>query len=68
MFAGNNFSFELGKKTYIMGILNVTADSFFDGGLYNSPEKALNHAKQMLVDGADVIDIRVAPCFLQVKN
>ena len=39
-----------------MGILNVTADSFFDGGLYNSPEKALNHAKQMLVDGADVVE------------
>lgn len=57
MFAGNKFSFELGKKTYIMGILNATADSFFDGGLYNSPEKALLHAKQMLVDGADVIDI-----------
>lgn len=57
MFAGNKFRFELGKKTYIMGILNVTADSFFDGGLYNSPEKALVHAKQMLVDGADVIDI-----------
>lgn len=57
MFAGNKFSFKLGKKTYIMGILNVTADSFFDGGLYNSPEKALNHAKQMLVDGADVIDV-----------
>lgn len=49
--------FELGKRTYIMGILNVTADSFFDGGLYNSPEKALSHAKQMLIDGADVIDI-----------
>lgn len=57
MFSGNKFNFELGKKTYIMGILNVTADSFFDGGLYNSPEKALKHAKQMLVDGADIIDI-----------
>ncbi len=57
MFSGKNFSFPLGKKTYIMGILNVTADSFFDGGLYNSPEKALLHAKQMLVDGADIIDI-----------
>lgn len=57
MFSGKNFSFPLGKKTYIMGILNVTADSFFDGGLYNSPEKALEHAKQMLCNGADLIDI-----------
>lgn len=57
MFSGNKFNFELGKKTYVMGILNVTADSFFDGGLYNSPENALNHVKQMLIDGADVIDI-----------
>lgn len=57
MFSGKNFAFPLGEKTYIMGILNVTADSFFDGGLYNSPEKALEHAKQMLEEGADVIDI-----------
>lgn len=57
MFSGKNFNFALGKKTYIMGILNVTADSFFDGGLYNSPEKALEHAKKMLQDGADIIDI-----------
>lgn len=57
MFSGKNFNFSLGKKTYIMGILNVTADSFFDGGLYNSPQKALEHAKKMLQDGADVIDI-----------
>lgn len=57
MFSGNKFDFPLGKKTYILGILNVTSDSFFDGGLYNSPQKALVHAKQMLSDGADVIDI-----------
>lgn len=56
-FSGENFNFELGKKTYVMGILNVTADSFFDGGKYNSPEKAVSHAKKMLGDGADIIDI-----------
>ena len=56
-FSGNNFNFELGKKTYVMGILNVTADSFFDGGLYNSPEKAVEHTKRMLCDGADIIDV-----------
>ena len=57
IFSGNNFYFDLGKKTYIMGILNVTEDSFYDGGKYNSPEKALVHTKQMLNDGADIIDI-----------
>lgn len=56
-FAGKNFNFDLGKKTYIVGILNVTSDSFFDGGKYNSPVNAVEHAKQMLKDGADIIDI-----------
>ena len=41
----------------IMGILNVTPDSFYDGGKYNSIEPALNHAKQMYEDGADIIDV-----------
>ena len=57
MFEGKNFSFELGKKTYIMGILNVTKDSFADGGKYNTPEKAKEHVAEMLLQGADVIDI-----------
>ncbi len=57
IFSGKDFSFELGKKTYVMGILNVTDDSFFDGGMYNSPEKALAHTKRMLQEGADIIDI-----------
>ncbi len=57
MFSGKNFSFELGKRTYLMGILNVTADSFYDGGRYNSPQEALEYAKQMLKEGADIIDI-----------
>lgn len=49
--------FEYGKKTYIMGILNVTPDSFSDGGSYTSIEKALNHAKEMIDSGADIIDL-----------
>ncbi len=57
MFSGKDFSFPLGKKTYIMGILNVTADSFFDGGLYNTPSSALEHTKKMISEGADIIDI-----------
>lgn len=56
-FLHKNGYFELGKKTYIMGILNVTPDSFYDGGCYNSPEKALNQALKMVRYGADIIDI-----------
>jgi dihydropteroate synthase len=47
----------LGSKTYIMGILNVTPDSFSDGGKFTDIEKAISHAKEMLRDGADIIDI-----------
>lgn len=48
---------ELGKRTLIMGIVNVTPDSFSDGGLYLDPEKATVHAVQLLDEGADIIDI-----------
>ena len=41
----------------IMGILNVTPDSFSDGGQFNNPDMALSHAMQMVRDGADIIDI-----------
>ena len=43
--------------TYIMGILNVTPDSFSDGGRYDSVNEALKHARQMVMEGADIIDI-----------
>lgn len=49
--------FEYGKKTYIMGILNVTPDSFSDGGNYTNIEIAVKHAKDMIEDGADIIDV-----------
>lgn len=48
---------DYGKRTYIMGILNVTPDSFSDGGDFDSVEKALKHAKEMVEEGADMIDI-----------
>lgn len=51
------YSLELGKKTYIMGILNITPDSFSDGGLWNDPEKAAKHTLEMIEAGADIIDI-----------
>ncbi len=48
---------EFDKRSLIMGILNVTPDSFSDGGEHNSIESALKHAQKMLVEGADIIDI-----------
>jgi dihydropteroate synthase len=48
---------ELGKRTLIMGIVNVTPDSFSDGGLYLDSEKATAHALQLLDEGADIIDV-----------
>ncbi|CAG8528057.1 12958_t:CDS:2 [Ambispora leptoticha] len=45
------------SKTFIMGVLNVTPDSFSDGGLYNTVDKAVAHAEKLIADGADIIDI-----------
>ena len=56
-FECKNGEFPLGKRTYIMGILNVNPDSFSDGGKYLASEAALARAKQMLYEGADIIDI-----------
>ncbi|MDV4152669.1 dihydropteroate synthase [Clostridium sp. AL.422] len=47
----------LEERTYVMGILNVTPDSFSDGGNYNTIESAVKRAKEMVEDGADIIDI-----------
>lgn len=47
----------LGERTLIMGILNVTPDSFSDGGLWDQPDKAVAHALRMAAEGADIIDI-----------
>lgn len=52
-----NKDFDIKNKTYIMGILNVTPDSFSDGGKYNHLDAALFHAEEMLRDGADIVDI-----------
>lgn len=50
-------SLELGQKTLVMGILNVTPDSFSDGGQWNTVEKALEHMHYMVEHGADIIDV-----------
>jgi dihydropteroate synthase len=50
-------SLELGKRTLIMGIVNVTPDSFSDGGLYLEPDRAVAQAEHLLEEGADILDI-----------
>lgn len=57
MFRAGRYEFPLGKKTYVMGILNYTPDSFSDGGENFSPEAALEAAVKMQSQGADIIDI-----------
>lgn len=56
MIIGNR-DFDTDNKCYIMGILNVTPDSFSDGGRFNDMDSALFHAERMIEDGADIIDI-----------
>ncbi len=57
VFAGRDFSLPLGGRTYIMGILNVTPDSFSDGGRYCTVEDAVARARQIEEEGADILDI-----------
>ena len=56
MIIGNK-EFDTNNNVYVMGILNVTPDSFSDGSRYNSMDKALKHAEDMINEGADIIDI-----------
>ncbi len=50
-------SFNWGQRTYLMGILNVTPDSFSDGGLFDRPEAALAQARYLVKSGADILDV-----------
>src|SRR6266481_3527098 len=50
-------SLPYGERTLVMGVLNVTPDSFSDGGRFYSTENAVEHALQMIAEGADIIDI-----------
>ncbi|MDD2497407.1 MAG: dihydropteroate synthase [Desulfitobacteriaceae bacterium] len=52
-----NGPMNLGERTYVMGIVNVTPDSFSDGGKYDRVEKAVEHAWRLVEEGADIIDI-----------
>lgn len=53
----SEFCLDFSKKTYIMGILNITPDSFSDGGLYLDKSIAIKRAYEMVEEGADIIDI-----------
>ena len=50
-------SLTLGERTLVMGILNVTPDSFSDGGRWNTRERALRHMEEMVRQGADIVDV-----------
>lgn len=52
-----NREFSFGKRTYVMGILNVTPDSFSDGGTHDDTDSALRHAEKLIREGADIIDV-----------
>ena len=56
MIIGNK-NFDTANHTYIMGILNVTPDSFSDGGKFQNLDAALKHAGEMVSDGADILDV-----------
>jgi dihydropteroate synthase len=51
------FTFRFPRPTLVMGIVNVTPDSFSDGGLFAEPKQAIDHALQLVVEGADILDI-----------
>lgn len=51
------FSLDLERRTQVMGVLNVTPDSFSDGGLFHSPDAAVAHGRRMAEEGADIIDV-----------
>lgn len=53
----NHYQFVWGRKTYIMGILNITPDSFSDGGKFSQLQTALAQAEKMIKNGVDIIDI-----------
>ncbi len=66
-----NREFQTKGHTYVMGILNVTPDSFSDGGKWNDRDRALKHVEEMIAEGMDIVDIggestsnpRVIPCY-----
>lgn len=69
-FAANEFLLPLGEKTYIMSILNLTPDSFSDGGKWNNKNIAIKRVLQMVEEGADILDIgaqSTRPGYIQIS-
>ena len=61
----------LGERTLVMGILNVTPDSFSDGGKYNNLDSAMKQAEKLILDGADIIDVggeSTRPGYVQITS
>lgn len=56
-FECGKYKLPIGEKTYVMGILNITPDSFSDGGQYANLDNAIKRAKDMVANGADIIDV-----------
>jgi len=56
-FECGKYRLPIGEKTYVMGILNVTPDSFSDGGKYLDIDSAVKRAREMVDEGADIIDV-----------
>ncbi|QDI91536.1 dihydropteroate synthase [Salicibibacter halophilus] len=54
---GDTWALDFSKKTMVMGVLNVTPDSFSDGGFYSEVDQAVERAREMVAEGADIIDI-----------
>ena len=48
---------EIGRKPIVMGVVNVTPDSFSDGGLYFEPQQAVDHALRLIDEGAGIVDL-----------
>ena len=57
IFKCRQVEFDLGSRTHIMGVLNTTPDSFYDGGKYTELDTSLKHVENMISEGADIIDI-----------
>jgi dihydropteroate synthase len=53
----SRYALDLSRRTHVMGVINVTPDSFSDGGQFFEKERAIEHALQLAMDGADLIDI-----------
>jgi len=56
-FRARQFQYEFPGRVLLMGVVNVTPDSFSDGGEFSTPERAIAHAEQLAAEGADIIDI-----------